>query len=131
MSKPKKIDLSAAASPLAADPFAALGALDTSALPPGHDGVAPSSPEKAAKKGRLLLRREKKDRGGKTVVVASGFPNEAEADGTVRAVRKALGCGGTVEAGTSGFEIVIQGDRPAAVAEALRQLGYPVGGVIQ
>jgi len=131
--KNAKIDLSAAAAPLAADPFAALATLDTASLPPGREPAQPAaSTPKTTKKSRLILRREKKDRGGKTVVVASGFATEGEAGETLRAVRKALGCGGTTEAASAGgFEIVLQGDRPAAVAEALRAAGFPVGGVIQ
>ncbi|HEY8966961.1 MAG TPA: hypothetical protein VIM58_10980, partial [Candidatus Methylacidiphilales bacterium] len=86
---------------------------------------------KPRKKPRLVLRREKKDRGGKTVVVASGFPSEGEAEEAVRAVRKALGCGGAAERGLESWGIVLQGDRPAAVAEALKNLGHPVAGVIR
>lgn len=130
--RPGKIDLDAPSSPLQAG-LSAFGALDAlqalGSLPPGtapEPPPVPPGPEKAAKtkRGRLLLRREKKDRGGKTVVVISGAA-PAEADELARALRKALGCGSSVADG----EIVVQGDQPAAVAAFLRDLGFAVGGV--
>ena len=124
--RPGKIDLDAPSAPLQAGP-SAFGALDAlSALPAGLEtpaSPAPPAPAKA-RRGRLLLRREKKDRGGKTVVVVSGCP-AAEADDLARLLRKSLGCGGSVSEG----EIVVQGDRPADVAAFLRDLGFAVGGV--
>jgi predicted translation initiation factor SUI1 len=56
---------------------------------------------------KLVLRREKKGRGGKTVTVVSGFNMQsARLEDLSRTMRKALGCGSTVEEGT----IVLQGD---------------------
>ncbi len=126
--RPGKIDLSAPSAPLQAGP-SAFGALDAlaGALPPGPAAAAAPAPTPTpapARKGRLILRRETKDRGGKTVVVVSGAA-PAEADGLARALRKALGCGSSV----AGGEIVVQGDQPAAVAAFLRDLGFAVGGV--
>jgi predicted translation initiation factor SUI1 len=60
-----------------------------------------------AKIEKLVLRREKKGRGGKTVTVVSGFNMQsARLEDLSRTMRKALGCGSTVEEGT----IVLQGD---------------------
>ncbi len=60
-----------------------------------------------AKIEKLVLRREKKGRGGKTVTVVSGFNMQsARLEELARTMRKALGCGSTVEEGT----IVLQGD---------------------
>ena len=129
-----KLDLAAPASSLQVDPFAALNALPAEALrtglPPARPTPAPA-PTPPKPKGRLILRRETKERGGKTVVVISSFPGPGAMPGAAleelaRTLRKQLGCGGTVD----GREIVIQGDRPAVVAGALRKIGFSVGGVV-
>jgi len=131
--RPGKIDLDAAGVPLQADPFSALQGLSAAALRPAPAEPPPAAPTPAPAKsrGRVILRRETKHRGGKTVVVISDFPGPGALpapalDELARTLRKQLGCGGTVE----GREIVIQGDRPAAVAEALRKLGFAPGGVV-
>ncbi len=60
-----------------------------------------------AKIEKLVLRREKKGRGGKTVTVISGFNMQsARLEELAKTMRKALGCGSTVEEGN----IVLQGD---------------------
>ena len=59
--------------------------------------------------GKIVLRREHKGRGGKTVTIASGLNLSAtELDTLARAMRKGLGCGSIVENGA----IVLQGDIP-------------------
>lgn len=82
-----------------------------------------------------MLRRETKHRGGKTVVVISGFSalgmSGVGLANRLRDVEKhlknRLGCGGAHDVATA--EILIQGDRPEAIAELLRDLGYTVAGV--
>ncbi|HKU38528.1 MAG TPA: translation initiation factor [Polyangiales bacterium] len=106
-------------------PFAALGGGKPSeAAPPQAPAV------QAAPRGRLVLRRETKHRGGKAVVVISGFAALPGFDARALAelakeCKQTLGCGGTVD----GDEIVLQGDRPAEVAELLRGKGFRVAGV--
>jgi translation initiation factor 1 len=83
-------------------------------------------------RGRLVLRRETKHRGGKAVVVVAGFAALREIDDDALAalakeLKRTLGCGGTVEDATR--EIVLQGDHPAKVAELLRSQGFRVDGV--
>lgn len=98
-------------------PFAAL---DLAGLPPGPPEPIPSSAA-PPKPGRLTFRKEKARRGGKTVVVASGFApdfSDAAIDDLARRVRKLLGCGGTVE----GREIVWQGDDPEKFRAAARDV---------
>ncbi len=57
--------------------------------------------------GKLVVRRERKGRGGKTVTLVSGLDRPpAQLEALARAMRKALGCGSTVEQGI----IVLQGD---------------------
>jgi translation initiation factor 1 len=151
MSRPKeshkKVDVSRPAAPLA-NPFAMLGELDalkdlapapepvkeaaSSGLrPPGQQVVRatkPSIPKNS--RGRLVLRREKKDRGGKTVVVISGFAELPGANSVMIAdlakeLKGKLGCGGSFDR----QEIILQGDRAAAVNALLEELGFRVDGV--
>ena len=132
-SRKEKINTSGTSPSLSFSAFEALNALDPLALPPGE--IQPLSPGKTLpsekpKKGRLILRREKKDRGGKTVVVIYGFDQLPgwgfdKIDSLCREVRKRIGCGGAVE----GKEIMIQGDQPARVAEYLESQGFRVDGV--
>lgn len=131
----KKIDVSAAARPLQSNPFAILGELDALKNLPApieeKKAPAPAKPSGPVKSlGRLVLRREKKDRGGKTVVVISGFaelPNYSAVliGNLARDLKNKLGCGGSFDR----QEIVLQGDRCAAVCGALEQMGYRVDGV--
>ena len=148
MSRPKeshkKVDVSRPAAPLQFNPFAMLGeveALKDLAPEPEPDKPKPvPEPVRAAKppkptipknsRGRLVLRREKKDRGGKTVVVISGFAELPGANSVMIAdlakeLKGKLGCGGSFDR----QEIVLQGDRAAAVNALLEELGFRVDGV--
>jgi predicted translation initiation factor SUI1 len=135
--KPPAIPTSGSAG-LKHSPFAALGGRDAAAGPaePPGDTSAPaadggSSAQSPAKsRGRLVLRRETKHRGGKAVIVVTGFDALAGFDDRAIAelakeCKQALACGGTVDGG----EIVLQGDRAADVAELLRAKGFRVAGV--
>jgi translation initiation factor 1 len=100
---------------------------------PAAEPVKPAtSPISAPRKmrGRLILRREKKDRGGKVVVVISGFDAVPGSSAVMIAdlakeLKGKLGCGGTFDR----QEIVLQGDRCAAVATLLESIGFAVAGV--
>ncbi len=155
-----RIAVGAPPSPLKQSPFAALATrtleqtpsaktddapatADSPASPaPASAPAAPAAPtaKKPGSLGRLILRRETKHRGGKAVVIVSGFRQQSGALAAglplhirLREVEKLLkarlGCGGSsdVESG----EVLIQGDRPAEVAELLRELGYSVAGVTE
>lgn len=87
---------------------------------------APATPKPSADPldlsnvGKLVVRRERKGRGGKTVTLVSGLPAApARMDALARALRKALGCGSTVE----GSDIVLQGDITARVQAWLQAHG--------
>jgi translation initiation factor 1 len=68
---------------------------------------------------------EKKGRGGKTVTVVYGLPdNEAFLKELSQKLKRACGTGGTVMDG--GIEL--QGDLRERVREVLQQLGYTVKG---
>jgi translation initiation factor 1 len=134
----RKVDVAARPpAPLQSNPFAMLGELDAlKNLPPAPEEakvVEKSAPvEKAPKKsrGRLILRRETKDRGGKVVVVVYGFAELPGANAVMiadlaRHLKGRLGCGGSFDR----QEIVLQGDRAAEVCAALEAEGYRVDGV--
>ena len=141
MSRPKesrqKVDVSRPTTPLQHNPFAALDGLDAlKNLPaaPEPKPVAskprtePAAPKKS--RGRLVLRRETKDRGGKVVVVISGFAEVPGANAVMigdlaKDLKGKLGCGGSFDR----QEIVLQGDRCAAVTALLETMGFRVVGV--
>ncbi|HEV3272515.1 MAG TPA: translation initiation factor [Candidatus Methylacidiphilales bacterium] len=152
MSRPKdsrkKVDVSHPAAPLQHNPFAVLGELDAlkdlpkpeppekeqgaascSLREPGQQVVRATQIVKNSR-GRLILRRETKDRGGKVVVVVSGFgelpgANSVMIANLARELKGKLGCGGSFDR----REIVLQGDRCAAVCSLLEELGFRVDGV--
>ncbi len=139
--KPRKIDVSAKSAPALQNPFAVLGEVEALQNLP----VAPERPSASATpapfssapppvrktRGRLVLRRETKERGGKTVVVISGFADGVPGASAVligdlaKELKGKLGCGGTFDR----QEITLQGDRAAQVAALLEQLGFAVRGV--
>jgi translation initiation factor 1 len=130
--KPSREVPTDAASELTHSPFAALsGVTPTASAAPPQPKAASARP---TKRGRLVMRRETKHRGGKTAVVVSGFGTQAaakreEVESIAAALKRTLGCGGTVEDSGPGWEIVLQGDNPAKVAELLRSQGFRVDGV--
>jgi translation initiation factor 1 len=78
--------------------------------------------------GRVVLRREKAQRGGKTVVVVSDFEgriSHAEIEDLAKKARQACGCGGTVR----GREIELQGDNAPKVRSFFASAGFRVAGV--
>jgi translation initiation factor 1 len=138
----KKIDVGGKPAPALQNPFAALAGIEAlqnlpaapektaAAKPePVKPAAAPAPPRK--NRGRLILRRETKDRGGKVVVVVSGFAEGVPGASAVliadlaKELKGKLGCGGTFDR----QEIVLQGDRAAQVAQLLEQIGFAVRGV--
>lgn len=120
-----------AASPASVD-FKTGPAPTVAAQPASKPAAAPEKPGKS--RGRLVLRRETKHRGGKAVVIVRGFAQLRDFDDSkvtelAKELKQKLGCGGTVEHGEGETEIVLQGDRAAKVAELLRAQGFRVDGV--
>jgi len=108
------------------DPFAGLR---TEGLPPGAE---PSSPAPPARRkpglGRVVLRREKAHRGGKTVIVVHDFAPSipmSVIEELARKLRHACGCGGTTRQRT----IELQGDQPARIRALLEEEGFRVAGI--
>ena len=121
-------------------PFAALAGARAPDAPQATEAArseplatAPQPSKPATPRGRLVLRRETQHRGGKPVVIVGGIASTgleaAEVEALGSALKRALGCGGTVEWVRDAPEIVLQGDHPSKVAEWLRARGFRVGGV--
>ena len=71
---------------------------------------------------KLVVRRERKGRGGKTATVVEGIRVSPSAlDRIARELRRALGCGASVEEG----RLVVQGDLVARVERWLVEHGAP------
>ncbi|MBX3272289.1 MAG: translation initiation factor [Sandaracinaceae bacterium] len=82
---------------LTQSPFAALaGALAEAPPGPAPPSPAPRAAEPARFEPRVVVRREKKGRGGKTITRISGVAAPARAD-VAAALKRALGCGATIE----------------------------------
>jgi len=76
----------------------------------------------AKNRGRVDVRRETGNRGGKTVTVIDGFIGIglSEKEQLAKKMRAACGCGGTVKDG----QIEIQGDQRTTVARILTEAGF-------
>ncbi len=108
------------------NPFAALAALK-SALPPGE---APADPEAAASDNdgptestfapKVIVSRQSKGRGGKTVTVIRGVLLTGKPmKQFVKALRKDLGAAGYLD----GEDVVVSGDQTSRVEAFLRARG--------
>ncbi len=121
----KRIDTQSAQTPLGGVPDV-FGSLE---LPPGPTTPVPeTAPVANWKMGRVVLRREKAHRGGKTVIVVDDFATHlplSVIESVARRVRAACGCGGTVK----DRRIEVQGDQPAKIRAALEAEGFQVAGV--
>lgn len=112
---------------LGQNPFAALSSAGLRAAGPSVK-PAGASPPKTNKvvleknRGRVDIRRETGNRGGKTVTVVDGFTGIGlpEKEQLARKMRAACGSGGTVKDGA----IEIQGDQRETVARILREAGF-------
>jgi len=108
------------------NPFASLRA---DGLPPGEEPPAPvGRPTRKPGLGRVVLRREKAHRGGKTVIVVHDFASSiplSVIEELARKLRQACGCGGT----TRQRSIELQGDQPARIRALLEEEGFKVAGI--
>jgi translation initiation factor 1 len=112
------------------EPLTQLGAMEINLtkLAPGPEELPKISPS-LWKLGRVVLRRERAHRGGKTVIVIDDFAIHlpiSVIEKTARKVRMACGCGGTVR----DRSIEIQGDQPGKIRAVLEAEGYQVAGIM-
>jgi translation initiation factor 1 len=100
------------------NPFAALAPLKD-ALPEGKPPPPPKAPEVRAP-ARAVVRMERKGRGGKEVTVVEQLElSLKEREKWLKALKGALGCGGTLE----GDSLVLQGDQRERVEALLLARG--------
>jgi translation initiation factor 1 len=130
MAKKPKLDLTPSGAGLH-NPFAAL---DGGGLPPAPaETPAPQAPVntipgKPSKLGRVVLRREKAHRGGKTVIVVYDFAPHIGGgyiEKLAGKLKAACGCGGTMKERT----IEVQGDQPGRIRALLEEEGFRVAGI--
>ena len=89
------------------NPFRALGGQSESTAPEHVEPAAPAPGAGRRSGGKVVVRREKKGRRGKTVTRVQGLGLEADRLAELqRELKKSLGCGATLE----GEEIVLQGE---------------------
>ena len=96
-------------------------------LPAGPE-ESPNFSEPLWKLGRVVLRRERAHRGGKTVIVIDDFATHlpiSVIEKTAKKIRLACGCGGTVK----DRAIEIQGGQPGKIRAILETEGFLVAGV--
>ena len=95
---------------------------------PTAEPAAPVKEERLWKMGRVVLRKEKAHRGGKTVIVVDDFATHLPVsviEATAKKLRAGCGCGGTVKDRT----IEVQGDQAGKVRAILEAEGFQVAGV--
>jgi translation initiation factor 1 len=133
MAKQKRTVPVSEADKLTHSPFAGLRA--PASVAPGAPAAQPATSTLAAIeprwRGRLVLQRETKHRGGKVAIVIRGFEAvpgfDAHAlEALAKELKQLLGCGGSA---LDDHEILLQGDQPAKIAELLRAKGFRVAGV--
>ena len=124
----KRVETTTSPAPLAGLGHALAG-VDAAGLPAGPAGPDSKEPVAPAwKPGRVVLRRERAHRGGKTVVVIDGFATHlplAFSERVAAKVRTACGCGGTLKE----RRVEIQGDQASKIRAVLEAEGFAVAGV--
>lgn len=97
-------------------PSVAAPALPPSPMPAAREAETPD----LARCGKVVVGRERKGHGGKTATVVAGLGLPArDLDRLARALRRALGCGATVD----GDLLVVQGDQATRVQAWLAAQG--------
>ena len=103
-------------------PFAALAGL-RDRLPPGEAPAAPAAvaaPQRRPGPARAVVRYQRKGRGGKEVTLVEKLElPEAELEVWCRELKRALGCGGSLEGGA----IALAGDQRPRLSALLEARG--------
>ncbi len=123
----KKIRINRPAEPLQ-NPFASLDVGSFDALPEGSEASVDVGPKVSSFKGeRLIVRKEKAGRGGKTVMIIHGFKESTSRqtlEEMLRDLRRNLGVGGCME----GSELVLQISDAQRLKLYLTSCGHSVRG---
>ena len=107
-------------------PFAALSKAGSPSVAPATPRLpaaaigTPANPAAPEFRGKLVVRRELKGRGGKTVTRISGLP-AAHREALASNMKKKLGCGALIE----GDDVVLLGDLVDRAADWLTERGAP------
>jgi translation initiation factor 1 len=107
------------------NPFTALAGIPSpspTSISPAAPSAKPAPPAKPAPKfdRKLVIRRELKGRGGKTITRISGLPPN-QRDALLSRLKKKLGCGAVVE----GEDVLLLGDLLDRAADWLAEQGAP------
>jgi translation initiation factor 1 (eIF-1/SUI1) len=103
------------------NPFAQLRPDGKPAQPSAREIANPSPPPPAPTKGRVIVRREKKGHGGKTITIAEGEGLAGvDLDSLARDAKRALGTGAHVTHGA----LAVQGDQTDRLTTWLLQRGF-------
>ncbi len=108
------------AAALSARGFASSGKAPAKGASTGASKGASKGAASEAKLGRIVVRQERKGRGGKTVTVLQGVTGDRAA--FCKRIKKALGTGARVE----GSDIVVQGDQRDSAKAWLEKQGAKV-----
>jgi translation initiation factor 1 len=113
---------------LSSNPFAALAGSETPAPEEVSEPEATAPKDQASKDNssidpmgdKLVVRKEKKGHGGKTVTIIDGLDlGGDELEELARELRQAMGCGGR----TRDSQVLVSGERQEQVAAWLRERG--------
>lgn len=100
-----------------------LASLADTADPAQAEEPTPAPQPEKPKADTLTLYYERKGRGGKQATIITGFTcSDSELKDVASELKRRLATGGSARGG----EILIQGDRRAEAAAALRAMGYKV-----
>jgi translation initiation factor 1 len=98
------------------------GSSPATPAPPPTAGARDAAPRSTvySRAARVVVRRERKGHGGKTITRIEGLAGSArELDSAVRDVKRGLGCGATLE----GSDVLVQGDQSERVRAFLEAHG--------
>jgi len=128
MARSRKSKITADASPLVSNPFAGL----TLSCPQGADpGPDPEPPVPVETKSEaptdlsVLIRRQRKGQGGKTVIYVEGL-SAASLQEILPKIKKNLGCGARIEAGPEAALLVVGTKDLHSVERWMRSAGAKV-----
>jgi translation initiation factor 1 len=128
VSRPKsRVDVSRSSAPLKQSLSGLASLRDQLPIGPTTTGTeaapreaTPTQTNPYTRANKLVVRRERKGHGGKTVTRIEGFgANASELEAIAKDLKRALGCGATVDAN----DVLVQGDQSERVLALLQARG--------